>query len=90
MLSNAHFLAKFCFATAENEPAKNLQNFANFPNFANPNGACSGRAPDDSRDVRGGGRRRAAVGPRRLLRRRGRRGRPLRLAGGGPGPGQGK
>ena len=28
MLSNAYFLAKFRFATAENEPAKNLQNFA--------------------------------------------------------------
>ena len=25
MLSNAYFLAKFCFDTAENEPAKNLQ-----------------------------------------------------------------
>ena len=33
MLSNAYFLAKFRFDTAENEPAKNLQNFANFPNF---------------------------------------------------------
>ena len=37
MLSNAYFLAKFRFDTAENEPAKNLQKFANFPNFANPN-----------------------------------------------------
>ena len=37
MLSNAYFLADFCFDTAENEPAKILQNFANFPNFANPN-----------------------------------------------------
>ena len=37
MLSNAYFLAKFRFDTAENEPAKNLQNFANFPNFAIPN-----------------------------------------------------
>ena len=37
MPSNAYFLAKFRFDTAENEPAKNLQNFANFPNFANPN-----------------------------------------------------
>ena len=37
MLANAYFLAKFRFDTAENEPAKNLQNFANFPNFANPN-----------------------------------------------------
>ena len=27
MLSNADFLAKFRFDTAENEPAKNLQNF---------------------------------------------------------------
>ena len=26
MLSNAYFLAKFRFDTAENEPAKNLQN----------------------------------------------------------------
>ena len=34
MLSNAYFLAKFRFDTAENEPAKHLQNFAN---FANPN-----------------------------------------------------
>ena len=29
MLSNAYFLAKFRFDTAKNEPAKNLQNFAN-------------------------------------------------------------
>ena len=34
MLSNAYFLANFRFDTAANEPAKNLQNFANFPNFA--------------------------------------------------------
>ena len=33
MLSNAHFLAKFRFDTAENEPSKNLQYFANFPNL---------------------------------------------------------
>ena len=37
MLSNAYFLAKIRFNTAENKPAKNLQNFANFPNFAYPN-----------------------------------------------------
>ena len=45
MLSNAYFLAKFRFDTAENEPAKNLQNCAknlpnfirSFANFANPN-----------------------------------------------------
>ena len=29
MLSNAYFLAKFRFDTAENEPAKNLKKFAN-------------------------------------------------------------
>ena len=29
--SNAYFLAKFRFDTAENEPAKNLQNFAILP-----------------------------------------------------------
>ena len=34
MLSNAYFLAKFRFDTTENEPAKKLQNFAN---FADPN-----------------------------------------------------
>ena len=34
MLSNAYFLAKFRFDTAENEPAKISQNFAN---FADPN-----------------------------------------------------
>ena len=33
MLSNAYFLAKFRFDTAENEPAKSLQNFANFELF---------------------------------------------------------
>ena len=27
MLSNAYFIARFRFDTAENEPAKNLQNF---------------------------------------------------------------
>ena len=32
-----YVLAKFRFDTAENEPAKSLQKFANFPNFANPN-----------------------------------------------------
>ena len=41
MLSNAYFLAKFRFDTAENELAKNLQNpgkncqLGNFVNFAN-------------------------------------------------------
>ena len=31
MLSNAYFLAKFRFDTAENEPAKNLQKLLIFP-----------------------------------------------------------
>ena len=36
MLSNAYFLAKFRFDTAENEPAKKLQNFAQkIAKFAN-------------------------------------------------------
>ena len=37
MLSNAYFLAKFRLDTAENEPAKNLQKFPKFANFADPN-----------------------------------------------------
>ena len=37
MPSNAYFPANFRFDTAENEPDKKLQTFANFPNFANPN-----------------------------------------------------
>jgi hypothetical protein len=41
MMSNAYFLAKFRFDTAENEPVRNfakfLQNFAKFANFADPN-----------------------------------------------------
>ena len=36
MLSNAYFLAKFRFDIAENEPAKNLQKFVKFANFADP------------------------------------------------------
>ena len=41
MLSNAYFLAKFRFDTAENEPAKNFQKFAN---FAAPNPLTVGEA----------------------------------------------
>ena len=47
MLSNAYFLAKFRFGTAKNEPAKNLQNFANFPNLANPGLVVAGDAPGE-------------------------------------------
>ena len=37
MLSNAYFLAKIRFDTAENEPAKKLQKFAIFAKSADPN-----------------------------------------------------
>ena len=37
MLSNAYFLEKIRFDTAENEPAKSLQKIAKFANFAEPN-----------------------------------------------------
>ena len=37
MLPNAYLLANFRFDTSENEPAKNLQNFEKFANFADPN-----------------------------------------------------
>jgi hypothetical protein len=36
MLSNAYFLAKIRFDTAENEPAQNLQIFAKFAHFLLP------------------------------------------------------
>ena len=72
MLSKAYFLAKFRFDTAENEPAKNLQKFANFPNFADPNpitpsggtgaGAREPRGSDD--DEAGGKKASRAVGRR--------------------------
>ena len=58
MLSNAYFLAKFRFDTAENEPAKNLQSFvkkfANFANFA---------TLVEPRVLGGGPARREALGP---------------------------
>ena len=56
MLSNAYFLKNFRFDTAENEPAKNLQNFANnyFPNFGKRDPAASlpenGRSPRPDSD----------------------------------------
>ena len=40
MLSNAYFLAKFRFDTAENEPAKNLQNFRKM-HFSKMQRTCS-------------------------------------------------
>ena len=67
MLSNAYFVAKFRFDTAETEPAKNLQNFArkkanfNDPNpwsreaavvHSSPAARVAGAAPDDPLDSR--------------------------------------
>ena len=52
-LSEAYVLAKFGFDRAENEPAKNLQNFVNFPNFANESsGATRGQLQLRPRDLR--------------------------------------
>ena len=50
MLSNAYFLAKFRFDTAENEPAKNLQNFANFSNFCGREADVVGLRPRTRQD----------------------------------------
>ena len=58
MLSNAYFLAKFRFDTAENEPAKNLQKlkfcikFAKFVNFPCPAQALIA-APGGARVMQG-------------------------------------
>ena len=71
MLSNAYFLEKFRFDTAENEPAKIckiLQKIAKFPNFADPNRlyrAPQQRLHDARRRGRGAPRRRARAGSRR-------------------------
>ena len=63
MLSNAYFLAKFRFDTAESEPAKNLQKFPNFANFADPNHLNS-RAQRTGRRCGSRGRRRGRAPPR--------------------------
>ena len=83
MLSNAYFLAKFRSDTAENEPAKNLQNFANCPNFANldrlaPHATRAAARPDH---LRGGQRGAADGGDARRVQ--GRAGRPVSAPGGG-------
>ena len=52
MLSNAYFLAKFRFDTAENEPAKKLQNFVKFANFADPNPLTLTLVPSAARHPR--------------------------------------
>ena len=60
MLSNAYFLAKFRFDTAENEPAKNFQNFAKFCQFCSQvivtAASCADPRPlpGDSRELRVG------------------------------------
>ena len=64
MLSNAYFLAKFRFDTAENEPAKNLQ-FSKNAFFEN---ALLGAVADDRREggePRAERRRGALPGPAR-------------------------
>ena len=70
MLSNAYFLAKFRFDTAENEPAKNLQNFKfckkfqNLPAPVSSVGLHSTQARGDvSASVTGGEPRRSASPP---------------------------
>ena len=86
MLSSAYFLAKFRFDTAENEPAKNLQNVANFSHaLQTPGGEGKERAAyvglrvegvvvEGQQRRHGDGARRRAAGPARAdahgLRRR--------------------
>ena len=64
MLSNAYFLAKFRFDTAENEPAKNLQNFAKktLNLLTRPPRAASAASSEQSC------RSRSSTFPRHLLR----------------------
>ena len=74
MLSNAYFLAKFRVDTAENEPAKNLQNLQTFCSTTKSRQAPRERDGPERRDRRpaevslaGSGRlrdRRGAAGPR--------------------------
>ena len=68
MLSNAYFLAKFRFDTAENEPAKNLQNFRKMhfsKMHAEVHAACPHRPTHEDAHGRGmdsaGGSERASV-----------------------------
>ena len=64
MLSNAYFLAKFRFDTAENEPAKKIAKFTNFAN------------PTPNREVRAGVAARAGGRAGAPRPRGGARGRP--------------
>ena len=70
MLSNGYFLAKFRFDRAENEPAKNLQNVANFANLRTvgllPRGRGRRREPVPEARLKGGARgRRPGAGAAR-------------------------
>ena len=71
MLSNAYFLAKFGFDTAENEPSKNLQNFVKFSKKLLPRIYSAAR----SRGERAAGRLRLRA---QLLAKRGHTGPALR------------
>ena len=81
MLSNAYFLAKFRFDTAENEPANNLQNFRkmHFRKFdlSDVSTASSATLPKpevlhvDARGRRAGSGHPGGGGGRRALRRGG-------------------
>ena len=57
MLSNAYFVAKFRFDTAENEPAKNLQKFSKNAFFENAfsKNPAEVRGVDLRREPRDGG-----------------------------------
>ena len=69
MLPNAYFVAKFRFDTAENEPAKNLQNFRKMHFRPRPAAPAAGRG-------RRAARRSAATRPGAPVRTRAVRGVP--------------
>ena len=89
MLSNAYFLAKFRFDTAENEPAKILQNLPILltltPKLGEVQKKGKKRKNSEKCCVRSGPRDVARDGLERRLRRRRRR-RRLRLKGQLPAP----
>ena len=66
MLSNAYFVAKSRFDAAENEPAKNLQNYANFniilSNLRNEDAVLDAAVDADAQPGAGLGPGRAGAG----------------------------
>ena len=70
MLSNAYFLAKFRFDTAENEPAKNLQKFCKMLQIILP--ILLNLTPKVHEDLKDGRRGAEDAGPRRSARLAGR------------------